>query len=189
MRLTPVLLLLAAFAAPAFADETIADQAHDAYRLYAGGLSQKDFLFGQYATGVFSGIGGSWVRLGGPDDKSGMESYGPQSQKLCGTPSAVTLAASSPDTMSLATNLTGDNFTQDYTLVSGSTFAVHTDPVPYFKAVGLGPDKSGDTYDQQRAILLSQANGVLQIYRPSPDILVLSSQQLYPIVLARCPKT
>ena len=46
-------LALLAFAAPAFADDTIADQAQKAFQLYAGGLSQQDFLSAKYGNDLF----------------------------------------------------------------------------------------------------------------------------------------
>ena len=91
--------------------------------------------------------------------------------------------------MTIGTNLKGANFTQQYSLIAGSTFGEHTDPIPYLSALGMGPDKTGDTADAQRALLLSLTNGIVQIYRASPDILVLTRDRGYPIVLARCPTT
>ena len=54
-------------------------------------------------------------------------------------------------------------------------------------AIGLGPEKTSPNIQQQRALLLSVANGLVQIYRPSQDILVMTRDRGYPIVLARCP--
>ncbi len=180
-------LAVLAFATPAFADDTIADQAQQAFQLYAGGLSQQAFLDAQYGNDLFQGIAGSWVRLGGPDNKSGVETYGSDTAKFCQGHAALTLASTNSMTLMLTTNLAGPNFTQTYTLIAGSTFGEHTDPSTYLEAAGLGPDKTGDDADQQRALLLSLANGLMQIYRPSADILVMTRDRGYPIVMARCP--
>lgn len=181
--------LLAALAAwsPAFAADTIADQASRAYAVFAGGLSQQGFLGAAYGGGLFDGIAGNWVRLNGPDPKIGRETYGPDTQKFCASPAALTLSSSGPYSMTLTTNLEGPNFSQVYTLIAGSTFGEHTDPDAYLTAIGIGADKTGPNIEQQRALLLSLANGLVQIYRPSEDILVMTRDRGYPIVLARCP--
>lgn len=186
MRLLACLLFLAA-AAPAGAAETIADQAQRAYQFYAGGLSQQAFLGAQYGSDLLSNIAGNWVRLNGPDAKSGTESYGADTDKFCKTQAALSLSSTNPLTLSLTTNLKGPNFSQQYVLIAGSTFGEYTDPIGYLNAVGIGLDKSGANFDQQRALLLSLANGIVQIYRPSQDILVMTRDRGYPIVLARCP--
>ena len=180
---------LLALASPAAAADSIADQAQQAFQLYAGGLSQQAFLSAQYGNDLFKGIAGNWVRLNGPDNKSGVETYGTDTPKFCQSHAALTLASSSPLVLTLTTNLAGSNFTQSYALIAGATFAEHTDPAPYFEAAGLGPDKTGDTADQQRAVLLSLANGIVQIYRPSSDVLVMTRDRGYPVVMARCPAT
>ncbi len=180
-----VALVLACLATPAIAADSIADQAKSAYQAFAGGLSQDDFLNAEYGKGVLDDIGGNWVRLNGPQ-ASGVETYGVDTDRFCQTPAALTLGSPNAMVLNLNTNLQGANFTQQYTLIAGSTFAEHTDPNPYLSAVGLGPDKTGPQADQQRALLLSLANGLVQIYRPSADILVMTRDRGYPIVLARC---
>lgn len=185
MRLLVLLLLTAA--TPVAAADTIADQAQAAYQTFAGGLSQQAFLGAQYGNDLFRNVAGDWVRLNGPANKSGVETYGADTQKFCQTQARLTLASDSPLTLSLTTNLKGENFSQQYTLIAGSTFGEHTDASAYLGAIGLGPDKTGDAADQQRALLLSVANGLVQIYRPSEDILVMTRDRGYPIVLARCP--
>lgn len=188
MRLRAAALLLAVLATPAAAaDATIADQARSAYGTFAGGLSQQDFLTAHYGKSLLAGIAGNWVRLNGPAGSSGIETYGADTEKFCRSAAALTLNSSSPITLMLRTNLKGGNFVQHYTLVAGSTFSDYTEPTAYFDAVGLGPEKTGDQADQQRAVLLSLANGLVQIYRPSDDILVMTRDRGYPIVLARCP--
>ena len=187
MRLRAAALLLAILAAPAAAADTgIADQAKAAYAMYAGGLSQQDFATARYGKALFADIAGNWVRLNGPDT-SGIETYGADTEKFCQTAAALTLSSSSSLTLTLKTNLKGGNFSQQYTLIAGATFGEYTEPSAYLDAIGLGPEKTGDQADQQRAVLLSLANGLVQIYRPSADILVLTRDRGYPIVLARCP--
>ena len=180
-------LALIALVSPAVADDSIADQAQKAYAVFAGGLSQQDFLAARMGNKTFADIAGNWVRLNGPAAKSGIESYGTDTEKFCKGSAALTLDSPNPLTMTISTNLKGANFTQQYSLIAGSTFGEHTDPLPYLMALGLGPDKTGDTVDAQRALLLSLTNGIVQIYRASPDILVLTRDRGYPIVLARCP--
>ena len=186
MRLLVCLLLVAA-ATPALAAEPIADQAQQAYALYAGGLSQQDFLTAKYGNDLLKNVTGNWVRLNGPDPKSGAETYGSDTEKFCKTQAALTLGSANPFTLSLTTNLKGANFSQQYVLIAGSTFGEYTEPTAYLGAVGIGPDKTGTNFDEQRALLLSLANGLVQIYRPSDDILVMTRDRGYPIVLARCP--
>lgn len=187
MRAAMVCLAALAAWSPAFAADTIADQASRAYAVFAGGLSQQGFLGAAYGGKLFDGIAGNWVRLNGPDPKIGRESYGPDTQKFCASQAALTLGSSGPYSMTLTTNLKGANFSQVYTLIAGSTFGEHTDPDAYLTAIGLGADKAGPNIEQQRALLLSLANGLVQIYRPSEDILVMTRDRGYPIVLARCP--
>ncbi len=157
--------------------------------MYAGGLSQQAFLSAQYGDALLNNVAGNWVRLNGPDPKSGTETYGADTQRFCQSQAALTLSSADPLTLTLTTNLKGANFSQQYSLIAGSTFGEHTDPAAYLGALGLGPDKTGDAADQQRALLLSLANGLVQIYRPSADILVMTRDRGYPIVLARCPAT
>lgn len=188
MRLRAAALLVAVLAAPAMADDaSIADQAKTAYSMYAAGLSQQDFLTARYGKSLLANIAGNWVRLNGPEGASGIETYGADTDKFCKTNGALTLSSPGPLTLTLKTNLKGGNFTQQYTLIAGSTFGEYTEPNAYLDAIGLGPEKTGDQADQQRAVLLSLANGVVQIYRPSADILVITNDRSYPIVLARCP--
>lgn len=187
MRAAVVCFAFLAAATPTIAAESIADQASRAYGLFAGGLSQEGFLGAHYGDKLFANIAGNWVRLNGPDPKMGIETYGGDTQKFCASPAAVTLNSIDPLSMTLTTNLKGDNFSQLYTLIAGATFGEHTEPGPYLKAIGLGPDKTSPNIEQQRALLLSLANGLVQIYRPSEDILVMTRDRGYPIVMARCP--
>ena len=188
MRLPAVCLTLALIASPAMADTaSVADQAQRAYDLYAGGLSQQAFLSAGYGERLFGNIDGRWVRLNGPDNKTGIESYGAFTNKYCKGPAALTLASTSKLTLTMTTALPAGTYTQSFTLVAGSTFGEHTDPAPYLAALGLGPDKTGDAADQQRALVLSLTNGMVQIYRPSEDALVMTRDRGYPIVMVRCP--
>jgi len=187
MRAVLLCLAILAFSAPSLAADTIADQASRAYAVFAGGLSQQGFLAAEYGNKLFDGIAGNWVRLNGPDPKMGIETYGSETAKSCASPAALTLSSAGPFSMTLTTNLKGGNFSQIYTLVAGSTFGEHTDPDAYLTAIGIGADKTGPNIEQQRALLLSLANGLVQIYRPSEDVLVMTRDRGYPIVLARCP--
>ena len=173
-------------AAPASAQQSVADQASDAYRVFAGGLGQGDFLIMRYGETVFDGAAGEWARLGGPN-KSGVETYGVDRDKICGTENAVTISTPAPMSAAIENTPPGSSFVQHYSLVAGSTFAEHTDPAEYLAALGLGPDKKGAAADQQRAIALTYINGLVQIYRPSPDIIVMTRDRGYPLVFARCP--
>lgn len=187
MRLSLAALLLVAATLQAAAADSIADQAQRAYALFAGGQSQQDFLGAKYGATVLKNIAGNWVRLNGPANGTNIETYGADTERFCKSPAAVTLASPTPVTMTLTTNLKEKNFAQQYSLIAGSTFGEHTDPGPYLDAVGLGPDKTGAAADQQRAVLLALANGLVQIYRPSEDVLVMTRDRGYPIVLVRCP--
>jgi hypothetical protein len=178
---------LIALASPAVAEESIADQAKKAYEIFAGGLSQQDFLAAHVGDKTFANIAGNWVRLNGPAPKTGIETYGTDTDKFCKSPAAITLGSPNPLVLTVSTNLKGPNFTQQYTLIAGTTFGEHTDPEPYLNALGLGPDKTGDQADAQRALLLSLTNGTVQIYRSSEDVLVIARERGYPIVLVRCP--
>jgi len=184
-RLLPIALI--ALASPALAEETIADQAKRAYDVFAAGLSQQDFLAAHAGDKTFANIAGNWVRLNGPAPKTGIETYGTDTERFCKSPAAITLASPNPLELTVTTNLKGPNFSQQYTLIAGTTFGEHTDPLPYLGALGLGPDKTGDQADAQRALLLSLTNGTVQIYRSSDDVLVIARERGYPIVLVRCP--
>jgi hypothetical protein len=187
MRAAFCLVLLAALTSPATAVDSIADQAAQAYATFTGGLSQQAFLGAQYGTTTFHNIAGNWVRLNGPDPKTGIETYGVDTNKFCKSQAALTLASANSYALTVSTNLKGANFSQQYTLIAGSTFGEYTEPNAYLAAIGLGPDKVGQNFDQQRALLISLANGLVQIYRPSDDVLVVTRDRGYPIVLARCP--
>ena len=187
MRLALAALLLCSLSMPAVAADAIADQAEQAFRIFAGNLSQNDFLSAKIGASLFDSISGKWVRLNGPDPKSGMETYGADTAKFCKGSGALTLDAPTPLTLTISTNLSKANFSQVYTLVGGSTFAEHTDPSAYFEAIGLGPEITGADADQKRAVLLANANGRVEIFRPSTDILVMTREGSYPLVLARCP--
>lgn len=186
MRLSAV-LAFALLATPAAAADSIADQAQAAFDVFAGGQSQLDYAMTGYADALLRNVAGKWVSLGGPAPGTGIETYGADTEKSCKGSAVLTLASPDPLTLTLSAKPATTEFSQVYTLVAGSTFSEYTDPKPYFTAIGLGPDKTGPEADQRRAIALSLANGVVQIYRPSEDIVVIARDKAYPSVLARCP--
>ena len=187
MRLSALVLVLAGAVSPAVAADSIADQAQEAFALFAGGQSQMDFNTARYGNVALRGVGGKWIALGGPAAGTGIETYGTDTEKFCKGAGAVTLASPDPLTLTLSAKPAASEFSQTYTLIAGSTFSEYTDPADYFAAIGLGPDKAGPEFDQGRAAALSLANGIVQIYRPSDDILVITRDSAYPTVLARCP--
>lgn len=189
MRHCVLFVLAALLASPAVAAEAIADQASAAFQIFAGGKAQPDFASGAYGKGILGDVAGTWVALSGPQPGSGIETYGADVDRACVTPAAFKLASPNALTMTMTAKPLGKEFSQSYTLVIGAIFAERTDPEAYFAAIGLGPEKAGPEYDQRRAIALSAANGMVQIYRPSDDIIVLTRGGGYPTVLARCPKT
>ena len=140
-----------------------------------------------HAGAVLADIAGKWVSLAGPAPGTGIETYGADTEKSCKSPAVLTLASPDPLTLTLSAKPATAEFSQTYTLVAGSTFSQYTEPRAYFTAIGLGPDKAGPEADQRRAIALSLANGIVQIYRPSEDIMVIARDKVYPTVLARCP--
>jgi hypothetical protein len=184
----PIILccLLLCLPSPALAD-TIADQAQRAYDLFAGGQSEPEFMSAHYGSKLFTNIGGRWARLSGPHPTTGIESYGADTEKLCSGPTELGLAAPDPLTLALTTRVGSNSFTQSYTLVAGSTFGEHTEAMPYLEAIGLGPSNTTPQVEQQRALALSLSNGLVQIYRPSDDVMVFTRHRGYPIVLVRCP--
>lgn len=186
MRLMAI-FLLCAFAGPVAAADTIADQAQRAYDVFAAGMSQRDFLSSQYATKALVGLDGRWARLTGPDSTTGIESYGPDTNKVCKGPEASQIASPDPVSLTVTSALPGGTFVQTFTLIAGSTFGESTPAIPYLTAIGIGPDKTGANVDQQRALALSFVNGVVQLFRPSPDIIVIARDRGYPLVFARCP--
>jgi hypothetical protein len=178
--------LVCCVATPALSAGTLAEQAHDAYAVFAGGLAQKAFLTTGYGYEIFKDVAGKWVRLNGPDEKSGAESYGPDADKACGTAAALTVDAPNPLQLDVTAGPPGEGLTFTYSLVAGSTFAEHVDVTAYLSSIGLGPNNPRAT-GEQRALSLSFVNGLTQIYRPSPDIMVMTRDRGYPIVMARCP--
>lgn len=188
MRLYALPLLLALFAAPAVAADSIADQAAKAYDIFAGGLSQPDFMLARHGAVALRDIDGNWVRLTGPAPRTGIETYGSDTEKVCKTSGMIKLVAPNFLSLDMTLFVNGTEFKQVYTLVGGATYAEYTEPMQYLSAIGLGPERNGDQADQARALALSQANSTVQIYRPSEDILVVARDRGYPTVLARCPK-
>ena len=186
MRLSAV-LALALLATPVAAADTIADQAQAAFDVFAGGQSQPDYTTTGYAGVVLRNIAGKWVSLAGPAPRTGIETYGADTEKACKSSAVLTLASPDRLTLTLSAKPATAEFSQVYTLVAGSTFSQYTDPEAYFAAIGLGFDKTGPQADERRAIALSLANGIVQIYRPSEDIVVIVRDKAYPTVLARCP--
>src|SRR3569623_3030087 len=140
-RLLSIALIV--IASTALAEETIADQAKRAYDIFAGGLSQQDFLAAHVGDKTFANIAGNWVRLNGPAPKTGLATYGTATDKFCKSPAAITLGSPNPLMLTVTTNLKGPNFSQQYTLIAGPTFGEHTAPGPYLEALGLGSDKTG----------------------------------------------
>jgi hypothetical protein len=187
MRPSALILVLISLASPVLAADSIADQAQAAFAVFAGGQSQDDFNTAGYGSVALSTIAGKWVALGGPAAGTGIETYGTDTAKFCKGAGAVTLASPDLLTLTLSAKPAATAFGQTYTLIAGSTFSEYTDPGDYFAAIGLGPDKVGPEFDQARAVALSLANGIVQIYRPSEDILVIARDKAYPTVLARCP--
>jgi hypothetical protein len=173
--------------APAVAADSVADQASSAYTIFAGGKSQVDFNLTKYPGVAFADVSGKWVGLNGPAPQTGIETYGADVEKFCGGSAALVLASPDPITLTVTAKPKQNEFKQTYTLIAGATFAEHTDPEAYFAAIGLGPENTGADFDKARALALSFANGVVQIYRPSEDILVITREKGYPTVLARCP--
>jgi hypothetical protein len=189
MRLRAAITMSLALAFPAAAADSIADQAHAAYAQYAAGLSQASFLAGQYGRTVLKDVDGKWTRLNGPDNKTGIESYGADTDKACASVQAVAVSAPDPVTLSVVTTTPRGSFAQIYSLIAGSTFGEHVDTAAYLHAIGLGFELTSEAANQQRALALSIVNGIVQIYRPSDDILVLTRDRGYPLILARCPKS
>jgi hypothetical protein len=187
MRLIVLLALLLVVASPASA-QSVADQTERAYRIFAGGYSQGDFLGGRFGETVFDGAAGKWARLNGPNGKTGVETYGPDRDRICGAGQGVTIAVDGRYGAHFLSVAPTGTFTQNYTLVAGSTFAEHTDAEEYLAAIGLGPDKTGAKIDQQRAVALVLVNGLVQIYRASADVIVITRDRGYPVLLARCDK-
>lgn len=187
MRLSAIILVLAGVASPTLAADSIADQAQKAFAVFAGGQSQMDFNTARYGAVALSSITGKWIALGGPAAGTGIETYGTDTDKFCKGTAALTLASPDPLTLRVTAKPAATAFSQTYTLIAGSTFSEYTDPGDYFTAIGLGPDKVGTEFDRARAVALSLANGIVQIYRPSADILVIARETAYPTVLARCP--
>lgn len=183
-----VLAAVALLVSPAHAAESIADQASDAFQIFAGGKAQPDFASGEYGKSLLGDVAGTWVALSGPQPGSGIETYGADVDRTCATPAAFKLASPNALSMTMTAKPLDKEFSQTYTLVVGSVFAERTEPEAYFAAIGLGPEKVGAEFDQRRAVALSLANGMVQIYRPSADIIVLTRGGGYPTVLARCPK-
>ncbi|MEO6395147.1 MAG: hypothetical protein ABIO40_04485 [Devosia sp.] len=186
MRRLAILAALVFTVAPAAA-QSIADQAERAYALFASGLSQPDFLLSGHGQKVLEGMTGKWARLTGPSPQTGVETYGVDHDKTCSGPAPVAISLPNPLTAQIVNTTPAGTFSQIYSFVAGATFAEHTDIEAYLTAVGLGPDKSGQAVDQQRATALSIVNGLVQFYRPSPDILVITRDRGYPLILARCP--
>jgi hypothetical protein len=186
MRLSAI-LLFACLACPAVAADSIADQAETAFATFAAGKSQLDFAMAGYGSVALSNIAGKWVSLPGPAQGSGIETYGADTDKSCKSNAVLTLTSPNALTMTLSAKPVATEFSQIYTLVAGATFSEYTAPAEYLIAIGLGPDKTGPEAEQGRALALSLANGIVQIYRPSADILVITRDKAYPTVLARCP--
>jgi hypothetical protein len=185
MRPLAILLSFVLACTPAVAQD-LATQAERAYGLFAAGLSQGEFLAGRYGAKALDGVAGNWARLGGPST-TGVETYGSDTDRICKA-GGVTLSVPSSYALAVLNRGPEGEFTQNYTLVAGATFAEHTDPSTYLTAIGLGPDKTGAQADQQRALALVLINGLVHIYRPSADILVLTRDRGYPVLFARCPK-
>jgi hypothetical protein len=185
MRLSTA-IAFAFLALPAAAADSIADQAQAAFDVFAGGQSMDEFYL-TYSREVLSGITGKWVSLNGPDPGTGAETYGADTEKHCKGAGTLSLSSPNPITLAMSASPKGTPFTQTYTLVSGAAFSQYTDPEKYFAAIGLGFELRGPDFDRARVVALSLANGVVQIYRPSADILVIVREKLYPTVLARCP--
>ncbi len=175
-------------AAPAAAADSIADQAHNAYQIFTGGVSQPAFLGARYGEFALKNVDGKWAPLNGPDIKSGIESYGADTDRICASPQASVLASPDPLTLTVTSTTPRGSFTQTYALIAGTTFGAHVDDGPYLNALGLGLDNTSDAAAGQRSLALSIANGIVQIYRPSDDILVMTRDRGYPLVLARCPR-
>lgn len=188
MRLSATFACLAALASPALAADSIADQAQSAFGIFAAGQSQYEFLSAGYGKAVLASVAGNWVNLNGPAPGTGIETYGVDAANFCKSAAVLTLASPDPLTLTLTAKPAVSAFTQIYTLIAGSTFSQYTDPSSYFIAIGLGPERVGRQFDDQRVAALSAANGIVQIYRPSEDILVITRDGAYPTILARCPK-
>lgn len=188
MRLN-VAVTLVFLAAPATAADSIADQAQAAFDVFAAGQSQVDFNTKGTGRAVFNDIAGTWTSLGGPAAGTGIETYGLDTEKGCKTTGVFTLSSSNPLTLTMLAQPLGKPFEQIYTLISGTTYSAYTEPSAYFAAIGLGPEKVGNEFDTSRALALSVANGVVQVYRPSADIIVFTRDKGYPTVLARCPRS
>lgn len=186
MRLR-IAIAFALLALPASAAGSIADQAQQAFATFAGGKAQVDFEGGRYGAVALKDVAGNWVSLNGPAAGTGIETYGTDTEAFCKGTGILRLAAPDPITMTLSAKPVDSEFTQIYTMITGATFSEYTDPATYFAAIGLGPDKSGAQAEQARALALSLANGIVQIYRPSADILVITRERGYPTILARCP--
>lgn len=188
MRLSAA-IAFAFLALPVCAADSIADQAQSAFAVFAAGKSQLDFTLAGVGSVALKDVAGTWVSLDGPAPGTGIETYGADTEKYCKSAGVLTLASPDALVMTLSAKPVAAQFSQTYTLIAGSTFSQYTEPGAYFAAIGLGPDKIGPEFDQNRALALGLANGIVQIYRPSADIVVITRDRGYPTVLARCPKS
>ncbi|MEO7222414.1 MAG: hypothetical protein ABIY37_08070, partial [Devosia sp.] len=93
MRLSAIILVLAGTLSPALAADSIADQAQEAFSVFAGGQSQMDFNTARYGSVGLRNVAGKWVALSGPAAGTGIETYGTDTEKFCKGAGAVTLAS------------------------------------------------------------------------------------------------
>src|SRR3569833_2571539 len=133
-------IAFALVSAPVFAADSIADQAEQAYAMFAGGLSQQAFLSAQYGDKLLANINGNWVRLNGPDPKSGAETYGADTARFCQSQAAVTLKSDSPFTLTLTTNLKAAGGGRRGAGGAGAAGGGRAGPAAGRGARGRGPD-------------------------------------------------
>jgi hypothetical protein len=177
MRFILAIAAFAALAAPADAQQTLAEQVAAARDAFMGGLTSDQFRNGSYYQQLTDGLGGTYVELSATIDTADAAGIRRQQDALCGT-NAFTVTVTPPLGLFI-TRGAGEKI--QYTYTGGATFLPAIDIIGFAQA---NPDVRGSAATD----LLNRIGEPVSIWRPSRDVFVITGRDV-PDVFVRCTRS
>jgi hypothetical protein len=148
------------------------------YDLFYGGETDPMKFVGGYRDKVLAGAEGTWTGV-----IPGFYPEGDLLAKACTLQPSV-LKRVSPFSFTITNRPNKDPVTFTYVAMGGSTFSEQVNPVQLFTWLNI-LDKP--ELESARNNALMSNSGVVNLYRPYPDVLVMQTAARLPRVLVRCP--
>ncbi len=176
------------FAAPCDSPKYRRSGGEGLFGIFASGAVSTRFpAVKPWQRGYLRTLRAKWARLSGPDPKTGVESYGGDTgREYAPAPQAVTIATPAPLTADFRQHCRWRQLHPDLQfrrrrdlLRNISTLEPHSGGTR--SRLGQGWTTPSSSSGSRRC---RSSTGLVQIYRPSPDILVLTRDQRLSLILA-----